>query len=389
MQTQRIKSIRRIGEMNTLDFRVKSKFHNFYAEGIVVSNSHAIAYSHLTAITTYLKTKYPLEFFLSLLKMARHEPNSLEEIGIIQKELKYFSIELLSPSIRDSEGDFKIENNNIRFGLSAIKGIADAAQKKLITFERNSATKFELFNNCLESKLGLQAVYSLILSGCFPDYNESREKLLLQFQTYNLLTERERILVNRFAETIGNDLFTIIKYLSSALDEKGKVFIKDTRLNTIRKNYQNYKKIYDFNRENGEILGFLQEKEVLGFSYSSSLPKIYNKTYPEVVTLKEAATDLKGSKHTIIGIVKSVKMGKSRVKGTPYISLEIEDGESEVRVMAFSDRIKYFEDENGKSIESDVIVVVKGTTMDENVLFADYAKPLWDVRLAKKINDLK
>ena len=40
------------------------------------NKSHSISYAILAAITTYLKFKHPKEFFLSLLKMTKHEPDS-------------------------------------------------------------------------------------------------------------------------------------------------------------------------------------------------------------------------------------------------------------------------------------------------------------------------
>ena len=50
------------------------------------NKAHSICYAALAAITTYLKLKYPKEFFLSLLKMTRHEPDPLAEINKIQVE---------------------------------------------------------------------------------------------------------------------------------------------------------------------------------------------------------------------------------------------------------------------------------------------------------------
>jgi len=56
------------------------------------NKSHSISYAHLAAITVYLKFTYPQEFFLSLLKFAKFEPNSHEEIAKISQELSHFDI---------------------------------------------------------------------------------------------------------------------------------------------------------------------------------------------------------------------------------------------------------------------------------------------------------
>ena len=83
------------------------------------NKSHAISYATLSAWTVYLKFKYPLNFFLSLLKISKFEPAPHEEISKISQELPLFDIELLSPDLALSHMDFSIEENNIRFGHPA------------------------------------------------------------------------------------------------------------------------------------------------------------------------------------------------------------------------------------------------------------------------------
>lgn len=350
--------------------------------------SHSISYAILSATTTYLKANYPLQFFTSLLRMAKNEPNPMEEISLIQRELANFGIKLLPPSVRDSSEDFEIEGENIRFGLSSIKGIAEAAQKRLSTFDRKYSNKFDLFNKCLDAKLGLGVVSSLIHAGCFPDYEISRAKLLLEFQTYNVLTSRERSLIEKYSEKIGEDLFAGLKFIKDAKDEKGKNLIKPSRMDTIKNKYENYKKIYVFNKSHGKILAFLEEQEVLGYSYSGNLANIYREEFPEITSLLESASDLEGNKNTFIGIVEDIKEGKSREKKTPYVSIQLQDGMSELKVMAFNDRMKFFQDDKGKMVEKGAIVICRGKKMDKSTYFADFGKVLWDTHLAKRINQI-
>ena len=98
------------------------------------NKSHSIAYSMLAAWTTYLKFKYPKEFFLSLLRMAQFEPNPQDEISKISRELPFFDINLLQPNLIKSEFDFTIDKNNIRFGLNNIKGVSQKSLQSLADF---------------------------------------------------------------------------------------------------------------------------------------------------------------------------------------------------------------------------------------------------------------
>ena len=88
------------------------------------NKSHSLAYAALAAVTIYLKFNHPQQFFLSLLKMSRNEPDPIGEISKIQKEMHEFGIELLPPHIIKSEMDFSIEDKDIRFGLLSIKVIS-------------------------------------------------------------------------------------------------------------------------------------------------------------------------------------------------------------------------------------------------------------------------
>lgn len=349
--------------------------------------SHSVAYGTLSAITTYLKANYPLQFFVSLLNIDTQGPESLSEIAIINQELNKFDIKLLPPNIKESSESFSIENNNIRFGLGSIKGISEAAIKKLASFDRSYATKFDLFNNCLEAKLGLNVVKSLIAAGCFPNYNHSRAKLLLEFQIFNKLTEREKILVNRFGEMHGYDLFSIIKYLADRTDEDGRKYIKSTRLDTIRKSYENYYKIYQFNKQHGKLLNVLYEHEVLGYSYSGGLATCYREEYPEIVSLYEVNTALEGEILTFIARVRDTKEGKSRAKQTPYVKLFLWDEQSGITAMIFGDKTKQVRDKKDKIINEDVIVVANGRKMSGDMIFLNWIRPLFDLRLAKRISD--
>ena len=85
------------------------------------NKSHSISYAALSASTIYLKFKHPQQFFLSLLKMTRHEGDSISEISKIQKEMASFGITLLPPHITKSKMDFSIEGEDIRFGLHIYK----------------------------------------------------------------------------------------------------------------------------------------------------------------------------------------------------------------------------------------------------------------------------
>lgn len=353
------------------------------------NKSHSEAYAYLAAINTYLKANYPKEFFISLLCMASERTKPMDEIAVIQREMNNRGIKLLPPSITKSGDDFTMEPEGIRYGLSAIKNIADESLKKINNFNRENSNKFQLFQNCKESKLDLRTVSPLILSGCLSVDDISRPKLLLEYQTFNQLTPREIPLVFRFGEKFNYELFPILKYLATNTDEDGKSYIKPSRLETIRKNYQGYRQIYNSNKKNLALTEYLFEKEILGFSYSHTLIDIFKKDHPDIRSIYESVSDATDTYSTFIGSVQEIKEGKSREKKTPYIKAIIADETAELNFMVFNQKMKPFFNEKGQLPPPGLLVIARGVKKDNNTFFGEWVEPLWDMKTVKKISEIK
>ena len=82
------------------------------------NKSHAAAYAVISYQTAYLKCKYPKEYMASLITSVLDNINKVVEYI---EECKNLKIEVLPPSINESEDIFTVSGNDIRFGLLAIK----------------------------------------------------------------------------------------------------------------------------------------------------------------------------------------------------------------------------------------------------------------------------
>ena len=104
-------------------------WHDFEAHaGYSFNRSHAIAYSMLSYYTAYLKHYYPLEFMFAILKNEKDKDARTDYL----LESKRLGIKVLLPHINESDLDFSIQGNFIRFGLSNIKYISDNIGSKII-----------------------------------------------------------------------------------------------------------------------------------------------------------------------------------------------------------------------------------------------------------------
>ena len=226
------KKIREKIKQNKLDSEIGDVLWGILEDSANYSfnKSHSIAYAALAAITVYLKFKYPQQFFLSLLKMTRHEPDPISEVSKIQKEFHNFNMKLLPPHIIKSDSDFSLENKDIRFGLLSIKGISEKSIEKVNDFRNKYSNKFEIFEAAAEAGLSIGMLSALIQAGALQGFAQSRSKVVLEAQLWNLLTKREKRYVIPLAEDFNYDLVKIMKHLCEFKDEKNKVVIKTVRV---------------------------------------------------------------------------------------------------------------------------------------------------------------
>lgn len=353
------------------------------------SMNHAYSYSYTTAINTYLKVNYPKEFYVCLLNMAKHEPNSTEVFGAIIEELPYFGIELLGPDLLKSDMEFKIEGNNIRFSLSGIKGVAEKSFAKLQNFKHKYSTKFEVFESANEIGLNVGLLSATIQAGCLSDFpNISRSKMVLEAQTFNLLTPREKKRILELGPEYNYDLLKILKDLTEKTDIDGKLFIKPSRLATIRRKYDRYKQIYLLNSKHEKLSSYFYEKTLLGFSYSQKLDQILKETYPDIMTIQEVQGELNESRVIFCGETAEVKYWTARTeKKTKCCKLKIKDSSGSMDVLLFNDAITFNEEQNAGKFAENQILVIKGTKKSEAV-FANQVTNQ-NVHIYCRLSDLK
>ena len=355
------------------------------------NKSHSLAYAVMAAITCYLKANYPQEFYLSLLKMTRHEPDPTTEITKIQQELPRFGIRLLPPDLLKSDLHFKIEGDDIRFGLLSIKGIADKSIEKLLKFKPDYQNKFQTFHAADEAKLGLGVLSSIIQAGALGCFRESRSLVVLEAQIWSLLTDKEKMAALQVGKEHEFKLVRVVKALQNLKDEKGKRLIKPSRLETIKRHYAEYKEIYEINSKNEALANFFYERKLLGFSYFSTLSDIFrpnNERLIQISQVKEAELE---QEVQFMAVVKEISTSTSK-KGTKFCKILAADESGEYTVLMFDTKrqatieiCKY--DNKGKLPREDDIVEVRGRKQADAV-FADSVRGVQE-RIFTKLADLR
>ena len=125
--------------------------------------------------------------------MTRHEPDPISEISKIEKELSSFNIRLLPPHLIKSQDDFSIEGNDIRFGLTSIKGISEKTIENVNKFRKEFKTKFDIFESSEAAGLNINTLCALIQAGCLEGFKQSRSKIVYEAQLWNKLSKKEKV----------------------------------------------------------------------------------------------------------------------------------------------------------------------------------------------------
>jgi len=357
------------------------------------NKSHSISYAYLSAITIYLKFNYPQEFFLSLLKYAKFEPNSHEEIARISQELSHFDIELLQPDLNKSDIDFKIEGKNIRYGLNSIKGVSTKVLESLLEFREDSfSNKYEVFLAAKQAGLNIGTLSALAQAGLLDSFvKHTRPRLVLEAQTFNILTDREKRNLVAMGAEYDYDIITSIhdvKKKDMVGDDNRKLFA-EKRFETFKKKYKPYKEIYEMNKEHIKYANWYFEEKLLGYSYSYNIRDIFS--YGDDFHSADSIKDLNPrDKIKFVGSLTDIMKRKSR-NGNDYAKLTMQD-ESGVLEGLFLDgereaRLTNFLDSGEKLPKKGDVVIVFGTKGDD-IVFLDKIVPLKD-KIYMKLSELK
>ena len=357
------------------------------------NKSHSISYAYLAAITIYLKFNYPEQFFLSLLKYAKYEPNSHEEIAKISQELPHFDIKLLPPDLNKSDIDFKVEGKNIRYGLNSIKGVSDKVLVSLLDFREDSfKNKYEVFMSAKQAGLNIGVLSALIQAGLLDSFvSKNRCRLVLEAQTFNILTDREKrnfiALGEAYDYDILNSIFDVVK--KDQVGDDNRKIMTQKRFTTFQKKYEPYRKIFDMNNRHIKYANWFFEEKLLGYSYSHTIRDVHahEQDFQSALSIKRSE---ERKSVRFVGFVTDVLKRTSR-SGNKYARFQIQDESGLINALFLdsnsSSKFTDFLNSGKKLPKKGDITIIEGITGDD-VVFVDKINPISD-KIYMKLSEVK
>lgn len=145
--------------------------------GYGFNKSHSAAYAFLAYVTGYLKANYPQEFMSALLTSETGTPDKVTKAI---NEARERGLQVLPPDVNYSGKNFEPDGEAIRFGLSAIKNVGEAAVEKILA-AREEAGKFRSLHHFAETvesgAINRRMIESLIKAGAMDSFGAKRSQL--------------------------------------------------------------------------------------------------------------------------------------------------------------------------------------------------------------------
>lgn len=167
------------GAANGHDVKVLEKIWGDWEKfaSYAFNKSHATCYSWVAYQTAYMKAHYPAEFMAAL--MTRRF-SDIGEITKLMEECKVLGIPTLGPDVNESYVEFGVNRKGeIRFGLSAIKGMGTNAAEAIVRErEANGPYKdiYDFAERVSLKDINRKGFESLALSGGFDCFGLMREQ---------------------------------------------------------------------------------------------------------------------------------------------------------------------------------------------------------------------
>ncbi len=135
------------------------------------NKSHSTCYAFVAFQTAYLKAHYPAEYMASVLS---HNMSDIKQINLFLSECRRMGVPTLGPDINESDVKFSVNKaGEIRFALSAIKGVGEAAVTDIILErEKDGIFKniFDLTRRVNSRTVNKKNIEALAQAGAFDSF---------------------------------------------------------------------------------------------------------------------------------------------------------------------------------------------------------------------------
>ncbi|MBI4172653.1 MAG: DNA polymerase III subunit alpha, partial [Actinobacteria bacterium] len=283
------------------------------AQDYSFNKSHAACYALIAYRTAWLKAHHPCEYMAALISSVM---NTKDRVPVYVNACAELGIEVLPPDVNSSQTDFAVVEGKIRFGLTAVKNVGEAATRAIIA-ARQAGGPFESIWDFVErvdpQVVNKRSLESLVKCGALDSTGATRLGMLAVLEQ---------------ALAFGS------KHAADRLAGQASIFDGDFGAAEIATE-RHHPPVAATEFEKQELLRM--EKESLGL-YVSEHPlaavrdQLKRKTDCALVDLERRRD---GEIATVGGIVSAVKQMTTK-KGEPMVFLTLDDPTGSAEVVVFN-----------------------------------------------------
>ncbi|HMQ95745.1 MAG TPA: DNA polymerase III subunit alpha [Candidatus Saccharibacteria bacterium] len=325
------------------------------------NKSHAACYGLIAYWTAYLKAHYPDAFMAALMTSDRDDTDRL---AIEIAECQHMGISVLSPDINESFVEFAVVpgNNEVRFGLAAIKGVGTAAVEEILRAREEAPFKGieDFVTRVSTNKVNKKTWESLVKGGAFDEMGDRSDIL---FNVEDILAFGSKIQKERLSSQA--DLFGALEDDSS-----------------VRQTIE----LRSAPTRHSEKETLMWERELLGLYISAHPLDNYESFFREqTIPLTQVTKEIDGQSVTVGGIISTVRTIVTK-NGKKMAFVGIEDKMAEGEVIVFPNLYDQLAD---KLVQDAIIKVTgkvnardrDGNMLDEAKIIADEINIITDKEL--------
>jgi len=327
-----------------------------YFAGYGFNKSHSVPYALLAYQTAYLKANYPSEYIAASLTAVKRDK---DRTAIFLSEAREMGVKVSTPDINKSESDFTVNNDEILFGLSAVRNVGDITSDKIV-LERDTNGKFETIEDFLSRidsrSLNKRGIEALAQGGGFDYFGYPRKGVFnaipdLIDDAKSLKTQKANNQTSLFDLDAQNNNLTTIKDTEWSKKEK-------------------------LERER-EMLGFFVSEDPLE-GYGEVLKSESTHSIIELQSIDEEEE----LNVVIAGLISNVQKRVSR-RGNPWIQFDLQDTTGSLGVLLFNKLVEKY----NTNIDGEIYLKVSGTYVggSENTI---RSRDLEVIEPSKMVEDL-
>ena len=311
----------RQGAANGHDVKILEKIWGDWEKfaSYAFNKSHATCYSWVAYQTAYMKAHYPSEYMAAL--MTRRF-SDIGEITKLMEECQKMKISTLGPDVNESYIEFGVnKKGEIRFGLSAIKGMGGAAAKAIVDERKENGPYKDIYDfveRVNTNAVNRKAMECLAVSGAFDGFGIDREAYLAPCNDRATFME----VLMRYGANVQQEK---TEAQNSLFDDVGGIEVPRPLPPA---NYDKWSNIKRLEKER-ELVGIYISGHPLD-PYAVIMEQLCNTPFSKLSNPAE----LKGRPLVLGGMVTGVRVGMTK-KGNPYGIVQFEDFEGTGEIALF------------------------------------------------------